>query len=222
MSGNAPEAHEFDNMFVNQMGQARGDTCHLDVIDKWGNMVTATPSGGWLSSSPAIPELGFCLSTRGQMFWLDEAHPDCIQPGKRPRITLTPTLVLKDDKPVIAISVAGGDLQDQPTLNVLLNHIDFGMAPGEAVTAPRFSTSHHENSFNPDRDRGATFGDPGGVKLQTGIAKKVKTALVQRGHKVTDVRGPIARPVMLFVDHENGTLHAAGDPQAGRHAAALD
>ena len=196
------------------------DTTTCVVADRWGNVVAATPSCNLAGNRPGV--LGVTQGNRVRSLNTTPGHPNRVEPGKRPRITLTPTLVLKDDKPVIAISVAGGDLQDQTTLNVLLNHIDFGMAPGEAVTAPRFSTSHHENSFNPDRDRGATFGDPGGVKLQTGIAKKVKTALVQRGHKVTDVRGPIARPVMLFVDHENGTLHAAGDPQAGRHAAALD
>src|SRR3546814_8164982 len=70
-------------------GVMRGDTCHIDVVDRWGNMVAATPSGGWFQSSPVVPGLGFSLSTRAQMFWLEEGLPSTLRPGRRPRTTLT-------------------------------------------------------------------------------------------------------------------------------------
>jgi gamma-glutamyltranspeptidase/glutathione hydrolase len=136
-------------------------------------------------------------------------------------VTLTPTLVLKDGKPVIAISVAGGDLQDQTTLNVLLNHIEFGMLPAQAVTAPRFSTSHHENSFDPNPDRAAAFLKAGSLELDKSTAAEIRQELTRRGHAVETTEKPIAHPVMLFIDQQSGTIHAAGDPKAKRHAAAL-
>src|SRR5436190_1455092 len=95
------------------LGAVAGDTCHLDIIDRWGNMVSATPSGGWLQSSPVIPELGFCLGTRLQIAWLDEKSPSSLAPGKRPRSTLSPTLALKDGEPWMAFGTPGGDGQDQ-------------------------------------------------------------------------------------------------------------
>jgi gamma-glutamyltranspeptidase/glutathione hydrolase len=149
-------------------------------------------------------------------------HPNRLQPGKRPRITLTPTLVLKDQKPIVAISVAGGDIQDQTTLNVLLNHIDFGMPPDAAVTAPRFSTEHHQDSFNPDPDRSKAFVAPGSLELGPGISAAAAKELEGRGHRVRSVAGPIAHPVMLWIDPATGMMHAAGDPAAKRHAAALE
>ena len=178
MSGNTPEAHEFDNMFINQMGQARGDTCHLDVIDKWGNMVTATPSGGWLSSSPAIPELGFCLSTRGQMFWLDEAHPDCIQPGKRPRITLSPSIALRDDIPYMAFGTPGGDQQDQWSLHTFLRHVHHGMNLQAAIDSPNFHSTHCPSSFYPRE------WDPAGVKIESRFPDATLDELERRGHRI--------------------------------------
>ena len=90
-----------------------GDTCHLDVADRHGNLVSATPSGGWLHGSPNVPGLGFCMGTRGQMFWLTEGLPNSLEPGKRPRTTLTPTLVLREGEPYMAIGTPGGDMQDQ-------------------------------------------------------------------------------------------------------------
>src|SRR5438045_6671894 len=95
------------------MAGVAGDTCHLDIIDRWGNMVSATPSGGWLQSSPVIPELGFCLGTRLQISWLDEKSPSSLMPGKRPRSTLSPTLALKNGEPWMAFGTPGGDGQDQ-------------------------------------------------------------------------------------------------------------
>jgi gamma-glutamyltranspeptidase/glutathione hydrolase len=196
------------------------DTTTCVVADRWGNVVAATPSCNLLSNHAGA--LGVTQGNRVRSMNTTPGHPNRVEPGKRPRITLTPTLVVRDGKPVIAISVAGGDLQDQTTLNVLLNHIEFGMTPADAVTAPRFATSHHENSFNPDPDRKATFGKPGGVDLQSRLPAAVKGELENRGHRVTEVSGSIARPVMLLIDHETGMIHVAGDPGAGRHAAALE
>ena len=129
---------------------------------------------------------------------------------------------LKNGKPVAAISVAGGDLQDQTTLNVLLNHIEFGMLPEEAVTAPRFSTGHHQDSFDPNPNRSETFKRPGSLSVQREIASEVQAALAERGHKMRTTRGPIAHPVMIYIDHDTGTMYAAGDPKARRHAGAID
>jgi gamma-glutamyltranspeptidase/glutathione hydrolase len=149
-------------------------------------------------------------------------HPNRLEPGKRPRVTLTPTLVCKDGRPVLAISVAGGDLQDQTTLNVLLNHVEFGMLPDQAVVAPRFSTAHHQNSFDPNPDRSKAFLSAGSLQVSSGIANEVREELARRGHKLTIAKGPIAAPVMIYLDPKTGLIHAAGDPSAGRHAAAVE
>jgi gamma-glutamyltranspeptidase/glutathione hydrolase len=128
---------------------------------------------------------------------------------------------LKEGKPIIAISVAGGDLQDQTTLNILLNHIEFGMLPEQAVTAPRFSTSHHENSFDPNADRNAAFKGAGKVRVDSAISESVRQELGKRGHEVETTEKPIGHPIMFYIDHESGVIHAAGDPKAKRHAATL-
>ncbi|MFQ5772860.1 MAG: gamma-glutamyltransferase, partial [bacterium] len=117
--------------------------------------------------------------------------------------------------------VAGGDLQDQTTLNCLLNHLEFGMMPKDAVTAPRFSTGHHENSFNPNPDRKKTLGTLGSLTLDNGIDESIRRELAHRGHKVRTTSGPIAHPVMIYVDPNTGMIYAAGDPEARRHAAAF-
>src|SRR5262249_1860714 len=126
------------------LGGPAHDTTTCLAADAQGNVVAATPSG---FSGVRAGQTGVWLGTRLQSFNIWEGHPNCIEPGKRPRITLTPTLVLKDGKPVFAVSVAGGDGQDQTTLQLLLNCIDFGLSPAEAVTAPRFGTNHHLGSF---------------------------------------------------------------------------
>ena len=114
-----------------------GDTCHLDVADRFGNLVSATPSGGWLQSSPVIPGLGFCLGTRAQMFTLTEGLPNTLAPGKRPRTTLTPSLALRGGEPYLAFGTPGGDQQDQWTLAFFLNHVVFGMNLQEAIDSAR-------------------------------------------------------------------------------------
>jgi len=197
-----------------------GGTTTCVVADRWGNFVAATPSGN--GPYAVCRELGVAHGNRLRSFNTTPEHPNRIEPGKRPRITLTPTLVLKDGKGVLAVSVAGGDLQDQTTLNILLNHIEFGMMPEEAVTAPRFSTDHHQDSFNPDPQRQRTLGDPGSLNVNTAISQRTLEELVDRGHRVKTSSGPIAAPVMLYFNHGSGMVYAAGDPNAGRHAAALD
>ena len=195
------------------------DTTTCVVADRWGNVVAATPSCNLLTNVPGPS--GITQGNRVRSLNTVPGHPNRVEAGKRPRITLTPTLVLKDGKPVIAISVAGGDLQDQTTLNVLLNHIEFGMLPEKAVSTPRFFTNHLQNSFDPNPDRKATFGTPGSLGINNAVPEAVLRVLSDRGHKVTTQTGPIAHPVMLTIDHETQMIYAAGDPEARRHAGAL-
>ena len=195
------------------------DTTTCVVADRWGNVVAATPSCNLVGNKPGPS--GVTQGNRVRSLNTALGHPNRVEPGKRPRVTLTPTLVLKDGKPVMAISVAGGDLQDQTTLNLLLNHIDFGMLPEKAVRAARFNTFHHQNSFDPNPDRKAAFKGAGKMRVNEDIPETVRRALTERGHKVATTKGPIANPIMLYIDHESGLIHVAGDPQAGRHAAAL-
>jgi gamma-glutamyltranspeptidase/glutathione hydrolase len=126
-----------------------GDTCHLDVADRFGNMVSATPSGGWLQSSPVIPGLGFCLGTRAQMFTLTPGLPATLAPGKRPRTTLSPSLALRDREPYLAFGTPGGDQQDQWSLLFFLNHLHFGMNLQQAIDFPSFHSAHMPSSFYP-------------------------------------------------------------------------
>ena len=195
-----------------------GGTTTCVVADQWGNFVAATPSGN--GPYNICEPLGIAHGNRLRSLNTSPGHPNRIEPGKRPRITLTPTLVLKDQLPVMGISVAGGDLQDQTTLNCLLNVIEFGMKPKEAVTANRFSTRHHENSFNPESFR--RIDGLGRLTLNEGIGKEIITDLVKRGHKVSMTGGPIANPVMIYFDREKKEFFAAGDPKANRHAAVLE
>jgi gamma-glutamyltranspeptidase / glutathione hydrolase len=160
------------------LGMVAGDTCHLDIIDRWGNMVSATPSGGWLQSSPVIPELGFCLGTRLQISWLDEKAQSSLAPGKRPRSTLSPTLALKDGEPWMAFGTPGGDGQDQWSAQLLLHHIHHGMNLQEAIDCPEFNNAHAPSSFYP---RAA---DPGALTLEGRFPEKTARALAERGHRV--------------------------------------
>ena len=130
-----------------------GDTCHLDVADRHGNLVSATPSGGWLHGSPNVPGLGFCMGTRAQMFWLTEGLPNSLEPGKRPRTTLSPTLVLREGEPYMAIGTPGGDMQDQWQLGALLGHVALGRNLQEAIDAPAFHSNHMPSSFFPREAR---------------------------------------------------------------------
>ncbi len=197
-----------------------GGTTTCVIADRWGNVVSATPSAN-VYHAGGSGTTGVSYGNRLRSLNTTAGHPNCIQPGKRPRITLTPTLVLKDGKPVLAISVAGGDLQDQAALSLLLNYIEFGMSPADAVTAPRFATEHHQDSFDPNPNRPKTFGKAGSLSISDQIGEGVRDDLASRGHHVEVKERPIAVPVMLAIDPDDGTFYAAGDPAVGRHAAGL-
>ncbi len=199
-----------------------GGTTTCVVADCWGNVISATPSANVAIEPRDGGKAGVTFGNRLRSLNTTPGHPNCIQPGKRPRITLTPTLVLKEGKPVMAISVAGGDLQDQVALNLLLNVIEFGMLPEAAVTTPRFATAHHQDSFDPNHDRTQTFIEPGSLSISDQVSECVQEELSHRGHKCEIMASPIASPVMLTIDHGSGLYHAAGDPNTQRHAAGLD
>jgi gamma-glutamyltranspeptidase / glutathione hydrolase len=159
-------------------GTTRGDTCHIDVIDRWGNMVAATPSGGWLQSSPVVPELGVGLNTRGQMFWLDPTVPGALVPGKRPRTTLTPSMAFKDGVPTLAFGTPGGDQQDQWQTLFFLRHAHHGLNLQEAIDAPSCHTDHMTSSFWPRQAK------PGSLTLEARFPAATVEALRRRGHRV--------------------------------------
>ncbi len=163
---------------VTARGAASGDTCHIDVIDKWGNMVSATPSGGWLQSSPLIPELGFCLGTRAQMFWLEDGLPNSLKPGKRPRTTLSPSMALRDGKPALAFGTPGGDQQDQWSPQLFLKVVHHGMNLQEAIDSPAWHSEHFPSSFYPRAAK------PGHLGLEARFPKETIEALKARGHKL--------------------------------------
>ncbi|WP_426958673.1 gamma-glutamyltransferase family protein [Muricoccus radiodurans] len=160
-----------------------GDTVHLDVVDRWGNLVSATPSGGWLQSSPVVPGLGFPISTRGQMTWLEPGHPSTLRPGMRPRTTLTPTLVTRDGEAYLGIGTPGGDQQDQWTLGVLLRHLHHGLDLQAAIDMPLFTSRHFPQSFHPRTC------EPGLLLMEERFGPAVIEGMRRRGHQVS-VQGP--------------------------------
>ena len=190
------------------------DTTTCVVADRWGNMVAATPSG-WGSEGDEGGPTGITHGTRLISLNTWEGHPNVTAPGKRPRITLTPTLVLKGGKPILAISVAGGDHQDQVSLQLLLDFIEFSMAPAQAVTAPRFATAHHTGSFSQSPPQ------LGSLTIYEETGQGTIDGLKKLGHQLNYAK-KIASPVMLQVRQDNGKLQVAGDPKAGRHAAVLE
>lgn len=163
---------------VSKSGVSSGDTVHMDIIDNQGNMFSATPSGGWLQSSPIVPELGFCLGNRAQMFWLDERSPSALAPKKRPRTTLSPGFALRDGEPYLAFGTPGGDQQDQWALLLFLHHADHGMNLQEAIDCPAFHSEHFPSSFWP---RGRK---PGRVVLEGQFPQATVDELTARGHDV--------------------------------------
>jgi gamma-glutamyltranspeptidase/glutathione hydrolase len=162
---------------VSRLGASGGDTCHVDVIDRWGNMVSATPSAGWLQSSPTIPDLGFCLGSRCQMFWLDETLPNGLAPGKRPRTTLSPSLVLRDGRPWMSFGTPGGEQQDQWQPIMLMRMVDHRFGIQQAIDLPSFHSEHWISSFWP---RGAR---PGRLVIEGRYAPGVLAELLARGHR---------------------------------------
>jgi gamma-glutamyltranspeptidase / glutathione hydrolase len=200
---------------VSRDGDTRGDTCHIDVVDRWGTMVSATPSGGWLQSSPAVPGYGFCLGTRLQMTWLDPASPAALEPGRRPRTTLSPTLLLRGGEAVAALGTPGGDQQDQWQLLYLLRTLVLGMSPQEAIDAPALHTTAMPGSFWP-----RTW-TPHGVVAESRLGPEVLDGLRARGHDVVDA-GPwsLGRLSVVTRDPATGELGAAANPRGAQGYAA--
>jgi gamma-glutamyltranspeptidase/glutathione hydrolase len=185
----------------------RGDTVHLDVVDRWGNMVAATPSGGWLWGAPVIPELGFPLGTRAQMFWLEEGLPNSLEPGKRPRTTLSPTLVARDGEPYLALGTPGGDQQDQWTLHAFLAHVHFGMNLQAAIDAPNHHTEAFPSSFYPRETRVRH------VAVEDRVGGQTIEGLRARGHDV-EVKEPWSLGRVSAVAREpDGLLRAGANPR---------
>ena len=191
----------------------RGDTTQCDAIDRFGNMVSITPSGGWFATSPVVPGLGFPLGTRGQMFMLEADHPNCVQPGKRPRSTLTPSLVTKEGRPHMVFGTPGGDCQDQWTLQFFLNRVDFGRDLQAAIDAPTFHSMHFRNSFHPREER------PGVMAVEGRIAEEVRRALEARGHTV-EVVGDWVNGAVLGIefDPDTGLISGAASPRDPSYA----
>ncbi|MFF6877589.1 gamma-glutamyltransferase family protein [Streptomyces sp. NPDC012474] len=194
-------------------GTTRGDTCHLDIVDRWGNLVSATPSGGWLQSNPVVPELGFPLGTRLQMTWLEEGLPGSLSPGRRPRTTLTPSIALRDGVPVMAFGTPGGDQQDQWQLHFFLAvalraPVRGGPDLQGAIDAPNWHNDSFPGSFYPRGMR------PGSVTVESRTDPAVIAELRRRGHDVT-VGGPWSEGRLCAVarDPETGVLSAAANPR---------
>jgi gamma-glutamyltranspeptidase/glutathione hydrolase len=187
-----------------------GDTTHLDAVDREGNMVAATPSGGWIGSSPVIQGLGFPLGTRGQMFYLNPERPNALAPRKRPRATLTPSLVTRGGKPCMVFGTPGGDGQDQWTLQFFLNHVVFGMNLQEALDAPTIHTVHFPSSFYPR----AAY--PGRVEVEGRISREVIQQLEGRGHEVVVLDDWANGKVMgIRLDKDRGVIMGAVSPRRG-------
>ncbi len=200
---------------VEKNGVNNGDTCHIDVVDKWGNIISATPSGGWLQSSPVIPELGFCLGTRLQMMWLDESSPSALSPGRRPRTTLTPTLISKDGEPVMALGSPGGDQQEQWQLLMILRILVGGYEPQQAIDAPALHTTSLAGSFWP-----RTW-VPGGAVVEDRLGDEVINGLIDRGHVVTRAGDwELGRLSCVTRDPRTGKLSAAANPRGAQGYAA--
>lgn len=193
---------------VSPQGVTRGDTCHVDIVDRFGNMVSATPSGGWLQSNPTIPELGFCLGSRMQMFWLEEGLASSLAPGRRPRTTLTPTMVLKDGEPFMACGSPGGDQQDQWQLLFLLRTLVQGQGLQEAIDAPAWHSAGFPSTFYP-----RTM-EPGVLVVEDRLGESVIRDLQRRGHEVR-VGDPwsLGRLCAVTRDSATGLLASGANPR---------
>lgn len=193
---------------ISRGGATRGDTCHIDVVDRWGNIVAVTPSGGWLQSSPVVPELGFPLGTRLQMMWLDPAAPGALRPGARPRTTLTPTLVLEGGRAVMALGTPGGDQQEQWQLPALLRMLVGGYTAQQAIDAPTLHTIALVDSFWP-----RTW-HPSGAYVEDRLGDEVIAGLERRGHTVVRAGDwGLGRLSAVGIDPARGTVWAAANPR---------
>ena len=191
------------------LSEKRGDTVHIDVIDREGNMVSVTPSGGWLQSSPIVPGLGFCLNSRAQMFWLKPGLPTSLAPGKRPRTTLTPSLALHEGRPTLAFGTPGGDQQEQWQLSFFLRYVHHSMNLQEAIDQPLFHTSHFPGSFYP-RTR-----EPGSLMAEANFGTEVLDDLRRQGPQADGRRSVDDRP-------SDGRTSRRRRPDARRRNAAPD
>ncbi|WP_170775754.1 gamma-glutamyltransferase family protein [Ruegeria lacuscaerulensis] len=191
---------------MSHLTEKRGDTVHLDVIDRWGNMVAATPSGGWLQSSPVIPGLGFPLNSRAQMFWLEPGLPTSLAPGRRPRTTLTPSLAEKEGVQLV-FGTPGGDQQDQWQLIWFLRFVHFGLGLQECMDAPLFHSMHFQGSFYPR----ATA--PGEMMIEATFGETVIEDLRARGHKVSVAEPWTVGRLTAALREKDGTLRAAATPR---------
>ncbi len=191
---------------VSRLGVIGADTCHIDVIDRDGNMVSATPSGGWLQSSPVIPELGFPMGTRGQMFWLKPGLPGSLAPGKRPRTTLSPSFALRDGKPWMSFGTPGGDQQDQWQTIFFLRMVHHNLNIQEAIDAPSFHSEHFPSSFWPRIAR------PGKLVLEGRYDDAVLHDLIRRGHRA-EKGGDWTEGRLSAARLENGQFRAGANPR---------
>lgn len=193
----------------------RGDTVHLDVIDRWGNMVSATPSGGWLQSSPIVSGLGFCLNSRAQMFWLEDGAPTSLAPGRRPRTTLTPGFAIAPDGAKLVFGTPGGDQQDQWQVQFFLRRAVYGMELQRAIDAPLIHSMHFPSSFYP-RSR-----DPGLLVIEADMPEATLTALRARGHEVQIAPAQSASRLTAAERAPCGRLSAAATVRHGQAGALL-
>ncbi|MEI2387557.1 gamma-glutamyltransferase family protein [Breoghania sp. JC706] len=189
------------------LSEKRGDTVHIDIIDRWGNMVSATPSGGWLQSSPTIPSLGFCLNSRAQMFWLTPGLPTSLAPGKRPRTTLTPSIASFEGRPTLAFGTPGGDQQDQWQLSLFLRLVNHGLNLQQSIDMPLFHTTHFPGSFHP-RQR-----QPGHIMVENNFGDDVIAALRAKGHSVEEAGTWTIGRLTAAKREPNGLLKAGATPR---------
>lgn len=193
----------------------KGDTTHLDCVDADGFMISSSPSGGWIRSNPRVPGIGLQLSTRGQMFYMKDGHPNSLAPGKRPRSTLTPSLTFKDGKPWMAFGTPGGDNQDQWAIQVFLNVAEFGMDIQDALEASSFYSTHFRNSFQPHgADEGYLFHEP--------LAAPIVNELIDRGHVMIPLE-PYYNGECCAVrfNHDNGMIDGGASPKEERQSYAM-
>jgi gamma-glutamyltranspeptidase / glutathione hydrolase len=211
-TGRHPALDEMASIKIDPALMAHDTTC-VDAIDKDGIMFSATPSGAWLPSVIA-GDTGIPLSVRAQSFVLVPGHPNELGPGKRPRVTLSPTLVTyADGRPFAVLSTPGGDSQEQGLLQVLLDTLQFRMNSQNSVEAPRFGTRHLVSSFD---NHAWNRGD---LQLDERISQAVAADLANRGHKVSFLSrySNGTAPVLIRVI-ENGVIEAGADPYYNRSA----
>ncbi|WP_164659697.1 gamma-glutamyltransferase family protein [Tropicibacter sp. Alg240-R139] len=192
---------------MSHLTEKRGDTVHLDVIDRWGNMVSATPSGGWLQSSPVVPGLGMPLNSRAQMFWLDDGLPTSMAPGRRPRTTLSPSMARSPEGQELAFGTPGGDQQDQWQLIYLLRLVHGSLNLQEAIDAPLFHTGHFQSSFYPREVH------PGHLMVEPGFGAEIIETLCAKGHAIEVAEPWTVGRLTAASRAPDGILRAAATPR---------